>query len=124
MKRILIVDDEKSIAFFLGENLLNAGAGYQVTIAHSGEEALSKIALEPFDLMVTDLRLPGLSGLELARSVRQASPQTRIILITGHGSEQAQKEADRLNVSSYITKPFRMEQFIYAAEQALFPAGV
>ncbi len=118
-KRILIVDDEESVVFFLGENLSNLGAEYEVKTACSGEEALEKMSVHHFDLVITDLRMPGVDGLELVEQVRAHYPQTRLILMTAFGSDQVEAEARRLQVYRYITKPFRVEDLVDAARQAL-----
>jgi CheY-like chemotaxis protein len=119
MKRILVVDDEKTVAFFLSETLAELGLEYQVETACSAEDALSKIAIEPFSLVITDLRMPGISGLELIRQVRQISPGTRTILITAYGDDEVEAEARRLGVYDYITKPFQMDRFTQMVERAL-----
>jgi len=118
-KRILIVDDEESVVFFLGENLAELGPGYTVETARSGEEALTKIAQQPFDLVITDLRMPGVDGLELLESIRATDPKTRLILMTAYGSDRVEAEARRLKVYRYITKPFKIEDLVDAARQAL-----
>jgi CheY-like chemotaxis protein/predicted regulator of Ras-like GTPase activity (Roadblock/LC7/MglB family) len=118
-KRILIVDDEESVVFFLGENLSDLGAEYEVETACSGEKALEKISTQHFDLVITDLRMPGVDGLELVEQVQARCPQTRLILMTAFGSNQVEAEAHRLQVYRYITKPFRVEDLVDAARQAL-----
>jgi len=120
-KNILIVDDEESVAFFLSENLSALTPNYSVKTAYSGEEALGKVAVEAFDLVVTDLRMPGLNGLELIQQVRALQPKTQAILITAYGNDDIQNTAHHLGACCYITKPFKMEQFthmVYAILQA------
>jgi CheY-like chemotaxis protein len=118
-RRILVVDDEESVAFFLGETLDQLGPEYQVRTACSAEEALRRIADEPFDLIVTDLRMPGTDGLDLSRQVREISPCTRTILITAYGDDVVEDEARRLGVYRYITKPFTTDEFLQVVEGAL-----
>ncbi len=118
-KRILIVDDEESVVFFLGESLAELGPGYTVETARSGEEALARIARQPFDLVITDLRMPGVDGLELLKTLQATQPDTRLILMTAYGSDQVEAEARRLAVYRYITKPFKIEDLVDAARQAL-----
>lgn len=117
--RILIVDDEESVVFFLGENLAELGPGYVVETAGSGEEALIKMASRPFDLVVTDLRMPGVDGLDLLRTIRTTHPNTRLILMTAYGSDQVEAEARRLQVYRYITKPFKVEDLVDTVRKAL-----
>jgi CheY-like chemotaxis protein/predicted regulator of Ras-like GTPase activity (Roadblock/LC7/MglB family) len=119
IRSILIVDDEPRVALFLSKALERLNPAYQVSVAHSGEEALQALNRSQVDLLVTDLRMPGISGLELIRWVRAASPQTRTILITAYGSDDVEAEARRLEASRYITKPFSVDDFARAVEEAL-----
>jgi YesN/AraC family two-component response regulator len=118
-KRILIVDDEESLTFFLGETLAGLSLGYKVETAYSGEEALAKIDQRPFDLIITDFRMPDVDGLKLIERVRACHPQTRLILMTAYGNDHVEAEAHRLEVYRYITKPFQVEDLINAVHQAL-----
>lgn len=117
-KHILIVDDEPRVAFSLGKALEHLNQNYRVSVVHSGEEALKALDGPPVDLLITDLRMPGISGLDLIRQVRAASPQTRTILITAYGSDKVETEARRL-AYRYITKPFGLSDFAQAVEEAL-----
>jgi CheY-like chemotaxis protein len=118
-KRILVVDDEPRVAFFLSKALEHADQAYDVNVAHSGEEALEIISHSPVDLLVTDLRMPGISGLELMRWVQSASPRTRTILVTAYGNDEVEAEAHRLEAYRYITKPFSLDAFTQVAQEAL-----
>ena len=118
-RNILIVDDEPKVAFFLGKTLEHADQTYHVSIAHSGEEALEVFEHSSVDLLITDLRMPDISGLELLRWVRTSSPQTRTILITAYGSDGVETEARHLEAYRYITKPFNMGDFTQVVESAL-----
>jgi CheY-like chemotaxis protein len=118
-KRILVVDDEPRVAFFLSKALEHADQAYDVNVAHSGEEAMEIISHAPVDLLVTDLRMPGISGLELMRWVQGASPRTRTILITAYGNDEVEAEAHRLEAYRYITKPFSLDAFTEVAQEAL-----
>ncbi len=123
-RNILIVDDEPRVAFFLSKVLERADSAYKVNIAHSGEEALDILNRSKVDLLITDLRLPGISGLELMRWVRASSPQTRSILITAYGNDEVEAEARRLEAYRYITKPFNLEHFTQAVQEALREVAV
>ena len=122
-KRILIVDDEENVRFFLAENLTLSDPDCEVETVSSGYAALSQLVAKPFDLLITDLRLSGMSGLDLVRRAHLISPRTRTMLITAYGSSLIEAEAHRLNVHRYITKPFRIEQFIQAAQEALLASA-
>lgn len=119
VKHILIVDDEARVAFFLREGLCGLGDEYKVDIAKSAESALERMRCQPFDLLVVDLRLPGISGLDLLKRARDTSPYTKTILITAYGSPEIEREAYRLNAYRYLHKPFRIEELM-GTVQSLF----
>jgi CheY-like chemotaxis protein len=118
-RNILIVDDEPRVAFFLSKALEQANQHYHIDIAHSGEEALEMLNASPVDLLVTDLRMPGISGLELLRWVQASSPETRTILITAYGNDEVEAEAHRLEAYRYVTKPFNLKDFTQVVREAL-----
>ncbi|HIP87302.1 MAG TPA: response regulator [Anaerolineales bacterium] len=119
-KHILIVDDEPRVAFLLGRALERSHREkYRVTVVHSGEEVLEILERSSVDLLVTDLRMPGISGLDLIRQARAISPETRTILITAYGNSEVEAEARRLEAYRYITKPFDVADFTRAVEGAL-----
>jgi DNA-binding response OmpR family regulator len=118
-KRILVVDDEPRVAFFLQESLESLERNYQVIRAETGESALVEMNRAPFDVLVTDLRMPGMSGLELMQQVRESFPETRTILITAYGSDEVEAETRRLNAYRYFTKPFHIEDLTAAVQSAV-----
>jgi DNA-binding response OmpR family regulator len=118
-RHILIVDDEPNVATSLGKVLEHSDQGYRVSIVHSGEEALELLDHSPVDLLITDLRMPGITGLDLIRWVKASSPQTRTILITAYGNDEAEVEARRLEVYRYVTKPFDVGDFVQTVQEAL-----
>jgi CheY-like chemotaxis protein len=124
-KHILIVEDEPKVGFFLKESLESLGRGYAVSHVASGEAALDEIARQPYELVVTDLRMPGMSGLDLLSRLREMAPDTRTILITAYGSDDVQDESRRLNAAHYFDKPFQIDDFTAAVQDALDdqPAG-
>jgi CheY-like chemotaxis protein len=118
-ERILIVEDESSVVEALRWALsLSQGGGYQVEFCHSAEAALERLGDAHFDLLISDLRLPGMNGLELIERVRQFSPDTHSILITAFGSPQIEEQARRL-ANAYIAKPFRLLDIIQLAHRIL-----
>lgn len=118
-QHVLIVDDEPRVAFFLGKSLEHSQQDCRITTARSGEEALEILNRSQVDLLVTDLRMPGISGLELLRWVRASSPETRTILITAYGNDEVEAEAQRLEAYRYITKPFNVQDFAQTVHEAL-----
>jgi YesN/AraC family two-component response regulator len=109
-KRILIVDDESTLVFFLKQGLQETELSCLLEGAASGEEALTKLTYNRYDLLITDLKMPGISGFTLVEVARSLHPHIYIILITAFGSPEVQDEAKQLNVDGYLTKPFPMSQ--------------
>ncbi|HRQ41672.1 MAG TPA: response regulator [Chloroflexota bacterium] len=118
-KRILIVDDEPKVAFFFQKNLEMVDKDYQVKAVNSGSEALVEIQANSFDLIITDLRMPGMNGLELLRQVRQISPQTQTILVTAFGGHSVWREADQLQVFRSLSKPLKIPELVTSVREAL-----
>jgi DNA-binding NtrC family response regulator len=118
-KRILIVDDEATVAFFLQEGLRGLGDEYEVDTAETAELALERIRGQPFDLTVIDYLLPGLSGLDLIERLREICPGILSILITAYGSPELEDEAYRLQAYRYMDKPFPIEDLMCTVERAL-----
>lgn len=107
-KRILIVEDELPVAQALQRALnLPLGGGYAVETCESGEAALERLGRSHFDLVISDLRLPGMSGLELIEQAHLVNPGIRSVLITAFGSSQVEEQARRLT-DAYVPKPFRL----------------
>jgi excisionase family DNA binding protein len=115
--RILVVDDEAGIRELLAKTL--AVAEYDVDLAAGGQEALERLHREQYDLVITDLRMPGVDGLTLIREARRYMPQLPIIIITGYSTEASAIEAINLGVNGYLTKPFRVPKVLSVAAKAL-----
>ena len=106
--RLLVVDDEQSIrklCMTIGNTL-----GYACTEAESGEAALAKLDAEVPDLILTDLKLPALSGVELLKQAKMVLPRAEVAIMTGHGSIESAVDAMKLGAYDYIEKPFRVEK--------------
>ena len=116
-KRILVVDDEPLVTRgcmrILGEE------GYDVSTACTGQEGLSRVFGEYFDLVVTDLRLPDMDGMELVRALKSRRPAVAVVIITGYGSVPSAVEAVKLGALDYIEKPFTPRQIVEVVERAL-----
>jgi DNA-binding response OmpR family regulator len=117
--RVLIVDDEKRLAYFLGQTLQLDFPECQVDTAYSGEEALSSLASNSYDLIIADVRMPGVSGMELIKGVRYLDARVPIILMTGYGSASLRREAAALGVDHYVDKPFDIDHLISTVSQLL-----
>jgi len=116
-RRILVVDDEPVVTSSCRRILLTEGDDVQTT--ESGQEGLRRALSEHFDLVMTDLKMPDLDGMELVRAVRGRRPETAIVVITGYGSVSSAVEAIKLGVSDYIEKPFTPEEITKAIDRAL-----
>lgn len=110
--RVLIVDDEKRLAMSLGQTLQLDFPSCKVDTASSGEEALSALASNTYDLIIADVRMPGISGLDLIKGVRYLDATVPIILMTGYGSASLRKQAATLGVDHYVDKPFDIDDLM------------
>jgi excisionase family DNA binding protein len=115
--RILVVDDESSIRDLLAKTL--ALAEYDVDTAADGRSALERLRLYPYDLLIADLKMPGIDGLNVIREAKRLKSDLPVIIITGYSTETAAIEAVNLGVSGYLTKPFRVPQVLAAAAKAI-----
>jgi DNA-binding NtrC family response regulator len=115
--RVLVVDDEagmrKSLAIMLRRE------GYPVTEASGGAEALDQLGREVFDLVVADLNMGDVSGLEVLRHVREANPDVEVILMTAYGTIEAAVEAMKLGAFDFVTKPFQSEEILLRVRNAI-----
>ncbi|CAN5862540.1 hypothetical protein BH18ACI5_BH18ACI5_12140 [soil metagenome] len=115
--RVLVVDDESGIRELLVKTL--ALADYEVDIAPDGRLALDRMRLIPYDLLITDLRMPGVDGLTVIREARRLNPDIPVIIVTGNSTEASAIDAINLGVQGYLTKPFRVPRVLAAAAKAL-----
>src|SRR5687767_8345079 len=115
--RVLIVDDEASIRDLLSKTL--ALAEYDVDLAPDGRTALERLRIIPYDLLITDLKMPGVDGLTVIKEARRLKTDIPVIIITGFSTESSAIEAVNLGVSGYLTKPFRVPRVLAAAAKAL-----
>ena len=118
-KRVLLVDDEVRLAFLLKQSLLSLGPEYEIQTANSARDALRIMEDEPCDLVITDYRMEGLSGLDLMQAIRSSRPETLVILMTAYGSDEVAAAAERLEAYRYLTKPFPIEEFKRLVKEAL-----
>jgi two-component system nitrogen regulation response regulator NtrX len=117
MSRILIVDDEPGIRQSLKG--VFEDEGFATDSVSSGEECLKKIADTPYDLVLLDIWLPGIDGIETLRRLRELSPSTRVIMISGHATIATAVTATKLGAYDFIEKPFSLEHTLLIARNAL-----
>jgi DNA-binding response OmpR family regulator len=108
MDRVLIVDDEKNIRLTLSQAL--SSLPIEVDVAESGEQALRKVEADDFALILLDLRMPGLDGMDVLRRLRDERPDIPVILITAHGNIESAVEAMKLGAIEFFPKPFVPDQ--------------
>jgi two-component system KDP operon response regulator KdpE len=116
-QRVLVVDDEPAIRRFLRTSL--RAEGYDLVEAETGEAALAEIRRRPPDLVVLDLGLPGISGLDVIRQLREAGSAVPIIVLTVRADEAGKVEALDLGADDYVTKPFGMDELLARMRAAL-----
>jgi DNA-binding response OmpR family regulator len=119
---VLLVEDEFSIA--KGLEMVMTEEGYDVDLADTGRKALHKFwTKDHFDLMVADLRLPDIDGMEVIQRVKEKRPETKVIIITGYPSVSSAVQAAKMGISDYLRKPFTDDQFLTAVGTALKEKG-
>ena len=115
--QILLIDDEKESCLALSTLLRQVG--YAVAVTHSGEAALDLLQNQNVDLIISDLFLPGISGIDILKKVKESSPRTCFILITGNASAETAVEAMKEGAFDYVTKPFNFEKLKLQVAKAL-----
>ena len=115
--KILVIDDDKSARLLLERVLTRAG--HTVMLVDSGEQGLSLLAKESYDLIITDKNLPGIDGLEVLRLARTHQPRLQAIVITGFPTPETKSSAKDLGVFSYVTKPFGILDILGTCDAAI-----
>jgi two-component system nitrogen regulation response regulator GlnG len=114
---ILIADDEDSLRWVLEKGF--RGAGYQVTAVKDGTSALREVESGPFDLILLDIRMPGIDGLSLLKQVREKRPDAQVVIMTAHGTMETAVQAMQDGAYDYLAKPFDLDAALLLAERAL-----
>jgi len=119
---VLVVDDDQDHGRALAK--IFERAGYRVGTAGDGQEALRILTERPFDLVITDLRMPRMNGLDLLRSIRAMSPQVPVLIVTAFGEWTTYIEAMECGCVDYLSKPVRREDILMAARKSLARRGI
>ena len=115
--RILIADDEDGLRWVLEKGF--RGAGYQVTAVKDGRAALTEVESQPFDVLLLDVRMPGIDGLALLKQLRERRPEAQVVIMTAHGTMETAVQAMQDGAYDYLTKPFDLDEALLVAERAL-----
>ena len=113
---VLIIDDEPLMRLSMVDAL--SAVGYQVQDASNGDQGIEQFRERRFDLVVTDLRMPGSDGLQVVQACKERSPDTEVIVITAHGSVGTAVQAMKLGAYDYLTKPFSMDELLLTVDRA------
>jgi DNA-binding response OmpR family regulator len=108
LKKVLIIDDEETLTWSMAKSLSKDKDKYDVIIANNGREALNLLKKNKVDLVISDIRMPDINGLDLLVRVKKEYPQTKVIIMTAYGSADVQKEANQRGSLFYIEKPFEI----------------
>ena len=115
--RILVVDDEPDILRFLSRSFL--GGGYSVVTANDSEKALEYLKRDHFNLVLSDIKMPGLDGLTLLKKVKESSPTTEVIMMTGYASVESAVGSIKMGAFDYLPKPFTLQEILTVVKRAL-----
>jgi len=110
VKRVLIVDDEEDLTWSIAQHLKKDSKRYELFAVNGGQEALDILKQVPVDLVVSDIRMPEISGLDLLMDIRENYPSTKVIIMTAYGSSEIQNEANERGCFKYIEKPFEIQE--------------
>ncbi len=114
--KILVADDEAMMRNLILKILETQG--YQVTVVSSANEALEKLKTENYDLLMTDVKMPGMTGFDLLKQVKAEWPGMAVIIMTGYGDAYSVKEALLLGADEYLSKPFKSQEVTMIVERA------
>ena len=114
--KVLLVDDEEDFVKSLSERL--EMRDLESNVALNGKQALESMKADEPGVMVLDLKMPGMDGMEVLRRVREAYPNVQVIILTGHGTDKDEEEAKRLGAYAYLQKPVEMERLVDTLRKA------
>jgi CheY-like chemotaxis protein len=117
LKKILVVDDDPVVGKSFDGVL--SGKGYAVITAADGDEALRKLSAEKYDVVFTDIKMPGMSGIEVAERVKASQPWLPVVIVTGYGTEENEARAEAAGVSGFLRKPLSPEMIMGTTETTL-----
>lgn len=110
LKKVLIVDDEETLTWGMAKSLSKDKDKFEVIIANNGSEAINLLKKNEVDLVISDIRMPDINGLDLLVKIRKEYPKTKVIIMTAYGSSDVKKEANRRGSLYYVEKPFEISE--------------
>ncbi|MBA2881994.1 DNA-binding NtrC family response regulator [Desulfosalsimonas propionicica] len=114
--RILLVDDEEEFVTTLSERM--EMRGFDASVAFDGQKAMETLKTRVPDVMVLDLRMPGIDGMEVLERVKKTNPEAQVIILTGHGSYKDEEQARRLGAFDYLQKPVDVDTLVKSIQKA------
>ncbi len=117
MDKVIVVDDNRDLGMLTSEILVERG--FRVNIAFDGETALARIKQEPYDVMILDYRLPGISGLTVLEKTRQIRPNLKTIMISAFGDDSTRTKAQKLGAYAFLDKPFNIDGLVKVVKKTL-----
>jgi CheY-like chemotaxis protein len=121
-KKVLVVDDDPVVSKSFDRVL--TPKGYAVIAAAGGEEALEKLENEHYDVVFTDIKMPGMDGIEVARRIKASRPWLPVVIVTGYGSDENEAQARDAGVTGFLRKPLSPEMIEASAASSAFPEAV
>jgi CheY-like chemotaxis protein len=115
LRKVLVVDDDPVVGKSIDRIL--SSRGYAVIAAAGGEEALDRLAREDYDVVYTDIKMPGMSGLEVARHIKESRPWLPVVIVTGYGNDENEAEARDIGVNGFLRKPLSPEMVESTADE-------
>jgi DNA-binding NtrC family response regulator len=117
-EKILVIDDEMDMLMML-RMLIEENTAYSVETTNNPSEGLKRLSDAPFDLVITDLKMPAMDGLELFQELKKTAPKLPVIIITAYGSQEVADEAIREGITDFITKPFKKDRILFSIQRSL-----
>jgi len=114
---ILVADDEDSLRTVLGAELENAG--YEVTIVRDGDEAIAAVKSKKFDLALLDIKMPKTDGIEVLRYIKQETPGTKVMMLTGYADLRHAMESKKNGAEDFMSKPYELEDLLATVQRLL-----
>lgn len=115
LRKVLVVDDDPVVGKSIDRIL--SSRGYAVIAAAGGEEAMERLASEDYDVVYTDIKMPGMSGLEVARHIKESRPWLPVVIVTGYGNDANEAEAREIGVSGFLRKPLSPDMVESTADE-------